>query len=280
MKEDNTVIHSKQKRKYKWSKILKIGFVTYIFGLIVFILTQNPNIFPSLVILGNFLIPVTYVSFFYEKRVMSKIRMSDILMAFFYGGFLGTFAASILEPIFIYKLDFKSSMMVGVIEEFAKIIGVLLISRKNCNNRAMDGIILGASAGMGFAALESSGYAFTAFLHTGGSLSSTVYITLLRGIMSPLGHGTWTAILAGALVSECRFKKVKIGRNVIGAYLTVVLLHGLWDGIPSVMIRFTPYAVTYLIADIFVGFISILILYIMWKRAKLQALEAEEGSQF
>lgn len=271
--------YSKPKRKYKWSKILKTGFVTYIFGLVVFILTHNPNIFPSLVILGNFLIPVTYVAFFYEKRVMSKIRMSDILMAFFYGGFLGTFAASILEPIFIYKLDFKSSMMVGVIEEFAKIIGVLLISRKNCNSRAMDGIILGASAGMGFAALESSGYAFTAFLHTGGSLSSTVYTTLLRGILSPLGHGTWTAILAGALVKECRLKRVIIGRNAIAAYLTVVLLHGLWDGIPSVLVRFTPYAVTYFIADVFVGLISMLILYIMWKRAKRQAYADEDGSQ-
>ncbi|MDF2880289.1 MAG: hypothetical protein K0R54_846 [Clostridiaceae bacterium] len=276
MKEDNTITYTKPKRKYKWSKILKIGFITYIFGLIVFILTKNPNIFPSLVILGNFLIPVTYVSFFYEKRVMSKIRMSDILMAFFYGGFLGTFAASILEPIFIYKLDFKSSMIVGVIEEFAKIIGVLLISRKNCSNRAMDGIILGASAGMGFAALESSGYAFTAFLHTGGSLSTTVYTTLLRGILSPLGHGTWTAILAGVLVKECRYRRVKIGKKVIGAYLTVVLLHGLWDGIPSIMVRFTPFAVTYLIADIFIGFISILILYIMWKKAKRQAY-ADEG---
>lgn len=275
---DQIIACKKHKRKYKWSKILLIGFVTYIFGILVFIFTKNPNMFPAIVILGNFLIPVTYVSFFYEKRVLSKIRMADILMAFFYGGFLGTFAASILEPIFINKLDFKSSMIVGVIEELAKIIGVLLISRKNCDNKAMDGIILGASAGMGFAALESSGYAFTAFLHTGGSLSSTVYTTLLRGILSPLGHGTWTAILAGVLVKECKFGRVKIDRKVIGAYLTVSLLHGLWDGIPSIIIRFTPFAFTYFIGDIFVGFISILILYKMWNKAKRQAYSSEEES--
>ena len=55
-----------------------------------------------------------------------------------------------------------------------------------------DGIILGGAAGMGFAALESSGYVFTAFVDSGGSLSTLVLVTLLRGLLSPVGHGTPT----------------------------------------------------------------------------------------
>lgn len=58
------------------------------------------------------------------------------------------------------------------------------------------------SAKLSFAALESMGYAFTALLASGGSLSATVAVTLLRGIHSPMGHGTWAAILVGVLFRE------------------------------------------------------------------------------
>lgn len=258
----------KIKKHYNWYKLLLLGFLTYIIGLVVLIFTGNPNIFPAIVILGNFLIPVTYVAFFYERRHFSKVRMIDILVSFFYGGFLGTFSAAILEPIFIGKLDVKGAFIVGVIEELAKIIGVLILIRRRCNSLRIDGIILGAAAGMGFAALESSGYTFTTFLQGGGSLSLAVYTTLLRGILSPLGHGTWTAILGGTLVSQCSYGNAKINIKVIGAYITVVTLHGLWDGLPVIMSIFTSSNIAFLIGDIIVGLISVLILYIMWRKAK------------
>ena len=31
-------------------------------------LTGNPNLFPTVALLGNFLVPVSYVAFFYERR--------------------------------------------------------------------------------------------------------------------------------------------------------------------------------------------------------------------
>ena len=79
-------------------------------------------------------------------------------------------------------------------------------------------LILGAAAGMGFASLESNGYAFVAFLQSHGSLSITVFVTLLRGLLSPLGHGTWTAILTGVLFRESAPNRFHITRRVIGAY--------------------------------------------------------------
>lgn len=266
----------KIKKRYNWYKLLIVGFLTYIIGLVVLIFTSNPNMFPAIVILGNFLIPVTYVAFFYERRHFSKVRMIDILVSFFYGGFLGTFSAAILEPIFISKLDIKGSLIVGAIEEFVKIIGVLILIRRRCNSLRIDGIILGAAAGMGFAALESSGYTFTAFLQSGGSTSLVVYTTLLRGILSPLGHGTWTAILGGTLVGQCSRGNAKINIKVIGAYITVIILHGLWDGLPAIMSTYTPSHIAYFIGDIIVGLISVLILYIMWRKAKKQLYSINE----
>ena len=95
-----------------------------------------------------------------------------------------------------------------------------------------------------------------------------MFTTLLRGILSPFGHGTWTAILGGTLASQCSRGNAKINIKVIGAYITVVILHGLWDGLPAIMSTFTASHIAYLVGDIIVGLISVLILYIMWRKAK------------
>ncbi|MDP4143810.1 MAG: PrsW family glutamic-type intramembrane protease [Bacillota bacterium] len=257
--------------KHKWFKLFLIGLATYAIGLRVLVYTQNPNLFPAVVMLGNFLIPVTYVAFFYERRRLSSINMTNTSACFFYGGFLGTFAASLLEPIFIHTFNFRDAMMVGIIEEFAKILGVLVILRHKKHDMAIDGIVLGAAAGMGFAALESSGYAFTQFLRSGGSLSATVYITMLRGILSPLGHGTWTAILAGVLFRERKSGFVRFTFNVLIAYAAVVLLHGLWDGIPNLLVNIAPSDLAAVVGEIIVGLTGLIILFVMWKNAKREA---------
>lgn len=261
------------KRRSNWGRVLLIGFITYVIGLIVLLITANPNIFLSVVILGNFLIPVTYVTFFYERRHMSNVRMVTTAASFFYGGFVGTFLAAILEPIFIRNLNFKTALIVGVIEEFTKFVGVLFILRRKQHKLILEGIILGAAAGMGFAALESAGYAFSAFLRSRGSLSLTVYITLLRGILSPLGHGTWTAILTGVFLRERALGHFRFNLKVISAYLLVVLLHGLWDGLPSIISIFTPSYIAALVGEIIVGLISIYILFRLWREGKKQHSE-------
>ena len=262
-----------RKRRYKWWKLLIIGFIIFVLGLVVLVLTQNSNLFPAIVMLGNFLIPVTYVAFLYQKRTLSNVSMSMTLAGFFYGGFLGVFAAAILEPIFIQNLNFVGSMLVGIIEEFAKILGVLVIFRRRDHDLQLDGLIIGAAAGMGFAALESFGYAFTAFLNSGGSLSSTVYITLLRGLLSPVGHGTWTAILGAILLRESDPRRFRINLSVIGAYIIVVVLHGLWDGIPSIIGMFTTSIRAVFIGEFIIGILGVGILIVLWFKAKKQARE-------
>jgi RsiW-degrading membrane proteinase PrsW (M82 family) len=174
----------------------------------------------------------------------------------------------LLEPIFIRRLDFTSTIVVGLIEEFAKILGVFVIARHRRHDAEMDGLILGAAAGMGFAALESMGYAFTAFLASGGSLSQTVVVTLLRGILSPVGHGTWTAILASVLFRESRGSHFRINFKVIGAYLFVSVLHGLWDGLPTVITSFVGSGPDVFVGEVFVGGAGLFILWLRWREAR------------
>jgi RsiW-degrading membrane proteinase PrsW (M82 family) len=250
-----------------WWRVLLTGLSLYCLGLGVLIATENPNIFPTVVMLGTFLVPATYVAFFYDHRHLSTLTLPTTFLCFLYGGVLGVFAAALLEPLFIRRLDFLTAFEVGLIEESVKIVGVLVIVRHRWHDSELDGLVLGAAAGMGFAAFESTGYAFTAFLRSQGSLSVTVAVTLLRGILSPLGHGTWTAILAAVLFRESEAGRFRLNARVRSAFLTVVVLHGLWDGLPGLLGMLVGADLDIFIAQICVGAIGLLILWRRWREA-------------
>jgi RsiW-degrading membrane proteinase PrsW (M82 family) len=256
-----------------WWRVLVIGLLLYAVGLAILAVSNNPNLFPTVVMLGSFMVPAAYVAFFYERRHLSDLSMPNTALTFFYGGVLGVFAAALLEPLFIRRLDFLTAFEVGLIEEFAKILGVLLIARRLRHDSELNGLILGAAAGMGFAALESSGYAFSAFLRSGGSLSAAVFVTLLRGVLSPLGHGTWTAILAAVLFRESGPEHFHMNRKVIGAYLGVSILHGLWDGLPGLIGAFVGAGPDIFIAQAIVGITGLFILWRLWRQARRAQIE-------
>jgi len=262
-----------------WWRILLIGLGLFAVSVIVFGVTGNPNLFPTVALIGNFLVPVTYVAFFYERRHMSNVTLVSTASAFFWGGVLGVFAAALLEPVFVTQLTFASAFEIAMIEEFAKILGVLVVARHHRHDREIDGILLGAAAGMGFAALESCGYVFTAFVESGGSLSALVAVTLLRGLLSPVGHGTWTAILASVLFREGARNRFRINLPVIGAYVTVVILHGLWDGLPALIGELTGSALDIVIGQGLVGLAGLVILWARYREAlRRDATLAAAGS--
>ncbi len=250
-----------------WWRVFLVALGLYIVGLVVLFLSHNSNLFPTIIMLGSFMIPVTYVAFFYERRHLSRLSLPTIALSFTYGGLLGVFAASLLEPLVVRNLTFLTAFEVGIIEEFVKILGVLVIARRRGHDSELDGLLLGAAAGMGFAALESMGYAFVALIQSSGSLSATVIVMLIRGLFSPLGHGTWTAILVGVLFRESRDGHFRIDRAVIGAYLTVVILHGLWDGLPSVVGSITGSGLDVFISQSVIGLVGLIILWRRWREA-------------
>lgn len=264
-----------QGKSRAWWRILLIGLLLFVVSVIVFAITGNPNLFPTVALVGNFLVPVAYVAFFYERRHMSQVTVVSTALAFFYGGVLGVFGAALLEPLFIQRLTFDSAFDVGMIEEFVKILGVLLVARHQRHDSEIDGIILGGAAGMGFAALESSGYVFAAFVESRGSLTALVVVTLLRGLLAPVGHGTWTAILSSVLFREGTRSRFRINGAVLGAYATVVVLHGLWDGLPQLIGELTSSGLDVLIGQGLVGLAGLVILWFRYREAVRRAVTTD-----
>ena len=121
-----------------------------------------------------------------------------------------------------------------MIEEFAKLAALIFIARRLPYHSVRDGVVLGATVGFGFGALESSGYALTSLFNISGhevslSLGNLVFTELIRGVLAPVGHGLWTAVLGGVLFGASGGGRLRLTRKVFGAYLVVALLHTLWD---------------------------------------------------
>jgi RsiW-degrading membrane proteinase PrsW (M82 family) len=107
---------------------------------------------------------------------------------------------------------------------------VFLLVRGTRYRYELDGVILGAAAGMGFAAFEDAGYAIAALNQHGiPDFLSTLW---LRQVLGPFGHGTWTASIAAVIFRHrAEGQKPRWGHVWI-AYFVSSLLHALWDWNP------------------------------------------------
>jgi RsiW-degrading membrane proteinase PrsW (M82 family) len=202
--------------------------------------THNANLVPTIILLGSFLVPVAFVTyaFGHADQVVTAQR---IFTAFVYGGVLGVLGASVLEAAFLQQPSVPSYLGVGLIEEAVKLAALWLVARHLPRYTVRDGMVLGAAVGFGFAAFESAGYAFNSlFTASGLSLSNLVETEVLRGVLAPVGHGLWTAILGGALFATAgRYGRPRVSWAVLGWYLLVALLHGLWDASQGVAVWLT-----------------------------------------
>jgi protease PrsW len=182
-----------------WLRMFFGGLVLWVAAVAVTFVTQNVNLVPTIILLGSFLVPVTFVAYAFT-RADQVVTAQRILTAFVYGGVLGVLGASLLEAEFLKSRSIGTYLYVGLIEEAVKLAALWLLARHLPRYTMRDGIVLGATVGLGFAALESAGYAFNAlFTSTGLSLQNLLETEVLRGVLTPVGHGLWTAILGGVL---------------------------------------------------------------------------------
>jgi RsiW-degrading membrane proteinase PrsW (M82 family) len=226
-------------RRRPWVRLFLTGLVLWLLTVVVTFATGNPNLIPTLVLLGSFLVPVTFVVWAFGRRHSGEVTAELLFTTFVTGGVLGVLAASLLET---YLLHPSPGLFfgVGLIEEAAKLAVLAFLTRRLQHKYATDGLILGASVGFGFAAFESAGYAFTAlFTEQGLSLMQLVQTELLRGLLAPVGHGLWTAVLGGVLFSASGREHFAFTRRLVLAYLGVSVLHALWDGMHSIALLVT-----------------------------------------
>jgi protease PrsW len=223
-----------------WLRMFLGGLGLWVATVVVTFVTENANLVPTIILLGSFLVPVSFVAYAFG-RADEVVTAQRILSALVYGGVLGVLGASLLEAEFLRSPSAVAYLYVGLIEEAVKLAALWLLARHLPRYTMRDGIVLGATVGFGFAALESAGYAFNAlFTSSGLSLLNLVETEVLRGILAPVGHGLWTGILGGVLFgTAARGGRLRLTGALVGFYLLVAALHGLWDAAQPVAVWLT-----------------------------------------
>jgi protease PrsW len=223
-----------------WARLFAGGLLLWAATVAVTFATRNPNLVPTIILLGSFLVPVAFVTYAFG-RADQVLTAQRIFTAFIYGGVLGVLGASLLEAALLRQPSVPTFLEVGLIEEAVKLAALWLLAWRLPRYTMRDGIVLGAAVGFGFAAFESAGYAFNAlFTSSGLSLLNLVETEVLRGILAPVGHGLWTAILGGVLfAAAARGGRLRPTVALLGWYALVALLHGLWDASNSLAVWLT-----------------------------------------
>ena len=218
--------------RHAWFPVLVVGVALYVLVLQTLIRTQNPNLVPALIMLGAFLVPATFVTFIYQRVGAAGTNPGLIALVALFGGVVGVVVAGRLEYDTVENYGTVPMLWIGLIEEAAKLIvpiGVLLFVARR--GRPVNGLLLGVACGMGFAALETMGYAFVELLQSGGRIDSVTEILLLRGLLSPAAHAAWTGLATSALFRAANSRRGTAYGHFVLVYLAVAILHACWDGV-------------------------------------------------
>jgi RsiW-degrading membrane proteinase PrsW (M82 family) len=219
-------------RPWVFGRLLVLALV--VFGAFNLAWTQsgNRNLIPGLILVGSFAVPMSTLMLFFECNVRRNVSLYQVMRVLLLGGVL-----ALLLSLFMYRIGAAFSLpglgasVAALVEEPAKLLALGILINNPRYRFTLNGLLLGAAVGTGFAAFESAGYAFRAGLE-GGSLVMRDVI-LSRGLLAPFTHIVWTAMAAGALwrvkgmapfswrmLQDSRFRRV---------FAVAVVLHMIWD---------------------------------------------------
>jgi RsiW-degrading membrane proteinase PrsW (M82 family) len=243
-----------------WFWVLLTGIILFLILNMVVQGSSNANLVSLLIILGALVVPIAFVVYFYEHIRDRDISRFFLVISFLVGGGIGVGAASIIE----YSTLTTLNLLVGIIEESAKMIFPLAVFMVWRFRHEADGLILGVAVGMGFAALETMGYGFTTLAQNDNSISALNQVLLVRGLLSPAGHAAWTGIICATLWRERELaKQFVINWKVIGIFVLAVALHTTWDIVNTQ----NSNAIAY-IGSMIVAIISLSVLIALYRQAR------------
>ena len=132
----------------RWLQLLLSGLVLVFLVERTLVATGDPNYVPSAILLGAFLVPVTFTTYLYERLPSWDVPLPAIAICFVWGGVLGTVVAGTLEYDVIRTLGFLPKLGIGVIEEGAKLILPLVFYFLGRYRSEAAGILLGVATAM------------------------------------------------------------------------------------------------------------------------------------
>ncbi len=212
------------------------------------------------------IIPAVLLVWFFYKADARPEPPRVVLWTFGLGVLSTLGVLAIVIPIKLYVFDFatlaspiaaaagRAFCFAAIPEELFK-FGVLFFyaARHRAFDEPMDGIVYGATASLGFAALENIMY----------TVSGGMVVAIMRAITAVPAHACFGAVM-GYFVGRARFRRSKAGWLFYPlALFWPIVLHGLYD-FPLMASASLAEVPGWLEGVLFLGAILVLVLGVVW----------------
>lgn len=199
--------------------------------------------------------------------------------AFLWGAGVAVLASLILNtmgmalyavPTFGADLGSFLSAAVGapLVEETTKgaVLLLLLWRRRQEIDSLTDGVIYGAMVALGFAFTENVSYFLVGYFE--GGFEAFAFTFVLRGIIAPLGHPIYTAMIGIGVAYVALNRGPGRWIALFFSWVAAMLLHGLWNG--STIFGWVGLIAAYLI--IFCVLVGLIVLAVVDRRRQVAAI--------
>ncbi|WP_407267769.1 PrsW family glutamic-type intramembrane protease [Radiobacillus sp. PE A8.2] len=219
-------------KPWLFSRVFLVLAATYILLYICVYTFQNSNAIPGLMMIGSFLVPFSLLIFFWETNAPRNISIYEVVKMLFIGGTSSLVITLLLYSFLpVFELGYLAAITVGIVEEVGKLMIIAYFVNRLNTSFILNGLLIGAAIGAGFAAFESAGYAFNFGLLYGNE--AMISIIFNRAWMSIGTHVIWSAIAGAALVyvkgNSTLQKNHFLDNKFIRLFSVAIILHAIWD---------------------------------------------------
>lgn len=235
---DEKDISAEWPKPWLYSRILFFLSIVFIAFILLWKVFGQISAYPGIIFIGSLVVPFSLLVFFWEVNAPRNISIFNVVKIFFIGGVFSLLVTLFLNGVFYSgPLTYFGAIMIGIIEETGKIIVVAYFLRGKKEKYILNGLLIGATVGAGFAVFETAGYALNEFLNEVVILKNVnsymLYLICMRGITSLGTHVVWTAMCGAALArvkgSEALSSNCLSNMKFLQFLFIAMILHAIWD---------------------------------------------------
>ena len=227
-----------------WSRVLAI-MVVVVFSLVALAqLKEAAGAVPCIIILGSAAVPLSLLIFFYETNVWRNVSIAQTMSLFLVGGLLSTltlFFDSLfgLDEFIGYSGNIIESLVTAIVK-LTSITAIIVLALQQRSggasfmragkNYILNGMLIGAAIGAGFAVFDNSAVAFSWWFDSG--LEALNHAIIVLTVVSFARYVMWGAAIGGALAmteGENGFEGDQLTNpRFLVVAVTCLVLHTLW----------------------------------------------------
>ena len=229
-------------RPWAYARVFAVLLASLLMSVVLSLHFGNSLGLPAVFMLSAAVVNVSAVVFFFEANIARNVSFADVLRILLAGGMASILLVQILPG---GTGDLVLSLSTGLSEELSKaLITAFFLNQMKDKRYILNGLLIGAAVGGGFALFEDSGYIFRTFSSLG--VEGMLNTVLERGLTDLCGHVAWASAEGGALAlcngtGEFSWKNF-IDKRFLSILAICILLHGIWDSFISEL--FGEYAMT------------------------------------